>query len=288
MNQRQLDVFITIAKFSSIKKAADTLFISQPAVSKTLRELEEEVGTPLFDRLGGRLHLNSAGHLFQTEAAKILADYDHLHHLFSPDQNKIPIRIGVSRTYGEILLIPALQKFQTLAPATPTPVTITNAQTILQKLIDHELDLAITAQPIKNPRFASIDLGAFPLVFVGTKKHLPHKQISLTELAQTPLLLREVGSSFFDNLQTLFNEAGLSLRPIWRSSSTDALIKGAVAGFGVTLIPQPFIPTEILEKITVATLIDHPLEHRNYLVYLKEKESIASFKTLTDCFLQTK
>ena len=283
MNQRQLQVFVTIAEVESIKKAAESLFISEPAVSKTLKELENELGTPFFDRLNGRLYLNTSGKIFLSEAKKLLAQYTTITELFSPDQKKTPLKVGASLTYGETLLIPALEKFHALSPETPVAVTITNAKSITQKIWDNELDLAITAHPIENPRFNSLDLGAFPLLFAGQEKFLPREKLSMAELAKLPLLLRENGSSFYEVLQQLFTNTGLPLTPLWRSASTETLIKGAVAGFGVTLLPAPFLTPALRAQLKTATIRDHPLEHRNYLVYLRGKERQATFHTLLKC-----
>lgn len=277
MNHRQLVVFLQIAASGSIKKAAETLFISQPAVSKTLKELETELNTLLFDRLNGRIYLNSAGKLFQQQAKKLLADYQDLLQLFQSPVDEIPIRVGASLTFGETLLIPALQKFQETFPQTPLQVSITNAKTVWEKLWDNELDVGLLAGPITQPEFINIPLQPLKLVFVGQPKFFQQETITLSAVAQLPLLLRESGSSFRDNLEQAFLKGGLPLTPLWTSASTETLLQGAAAGFGVTLVPET---KEIPAGLCSVAPADFSLAHPNYLVYLKSKSQRPAIQAL--------
>lgn len=281
MNLRQLEVFQVIAAKSSVKKAAEQLYISQPAVSKTLRELEQDLGTVLFDRINGRLYLNEAGRIFLKRSRKLLKEFEALKNVVKPEN--IPIRIGASITFGESVLVEVLEEFHETHPETQLPVIISNVRTIREKLLQNEVDIAILEGPLEHTDFISEAISSFPLLMVGQEKFFAAPQISLHELTRLPLLVREKGSSLRDPLEYLLEEKGLSLQPYWTSVSTESLIQGAVKGFGVTVLPAPLFQPERYPQLRTVQITDGPLVSRNHLVYLKEKES-EGFQQLVQIF----
>lgn len=281
MKLRQLEIFLTIAEYESIKLAADTLFISQPAVSKSLKELEESIETLLFDRLNGRLYLNTAGKIFQQKAKALLQEYQELTQLFQENSEEWPIFLGASLTFGETNLIPALLNFQKKFPQIPLNVSITNAQTVGDKLLDNMLDIGILANPILRPGFKNIPLKSLELVFVGQEKFLTNGEITVEDLGQLPLLLRENGSSFRTSLDDVFRKVGLPLKPIWTSTSTETLLKGALAGFGVTFVPKNCLTLDF-SGLKIARLKGLSLMNPHYLVYLESKASRPSIQALVE------
>lgn len=281
MNLRQLEVFQIIAAKSSIKKAAEQLYISQPAVSKTLKELEHGLGVTLFDRINGRLYLNEAGRIFLKRSRKLLREFEELKNAVKPEN--IPIRIGASITFGESVLVKVLEEFHEEYPETQLPVMISNVRMIREQLLQNQVDIAILEGPLEHPDFISEAISSFPLLIVGQEKFISAPQIDLHQLLELPLLVRESGSSLRDPLEHLLEEKGLSLQPYWTGVSTESLIQGALKGFGVTILPEPLFQKNRCPELKVAKVSDGPLVSHNHLVYLKDKES-EGFQHLVQIF----
>lgn len=277
MNKRQLEVFLVIAKTQNIKHTAKLLYISSPAVSKTLSELEQEVGVALFDRVNGRLHLNIEGRLFAEKTRELLSDFNDLSNLFNPKEIQ-PIRIGASITFGESMLLPIIDKFKKEYPKTPIPITIGNVGIIKNKILDRELDLAIIEGNVNHKDLISNEISTFSIFPVGTKQYFSQKRISLKELSGYPLLVREKGSSLRKGIEDALKTAGYSFNPYWESRSTNSLILACEYGLGVTFLPETYLP--IKENLVVGMIEDYQIKSRNHLIYFESKSHRDEFQYL--------
>lgn len=275
MNQRQLEVFLIIAKTQNIKQASEQLFITPSAVSKTLGELEKEVGLQVFDRIKGRLYLNEEGRLFAEKASQLLEDLERMTTLFTSTE-ELPIRVGASITFGESLLTPAIVNFKKQHPKTPVPVTIGNVGVIREKLLANELDLAIIEGPAFHEAFISVPISTFNIYPVGVEKYFPKKTISLEKLSTYPLLVRETGSSLRKAIEEAFVSSGLGFNFHWESRSTESLILACEAGLGVTFLPETYLPLK--KNLTAVKIKQHPLKSHNHLIYLKNKSQRKEFQ----------
>ncbi|NSL89606.1 LysR family transcriptional regulator [Chitinophaga sp. Mgbs1] len=194
----RLKVFYTVAKRLSFTKAAEELYISQPAVTKHIHELEQQLGMALFERIGNRIKLTRAGQLVMHHAEIIFTDYRNLEY----DINQLKhtqgglLAIGASTTIAQYLLPPLLAKFNQRYPDVKTSLTNGNTEQIEQALFEKSILLGIIEGSSKNPLLKYVEFAKDEIVLVGNASHPYGKGEPLTpaDLKTIPLLMREHGS----------------------------------------------------------------------------------------------
>ena len=266
---RKLEIFSVVAYHESISKAAEELFISQPAVSKVIKEIETEIDTLLFDRVSGKIKLNKEGELFLNRSNQLLEELEGLKNFKASSHLKREIKLGVSRTIGEFVLPQVLRGFQAVNK-TPVKVLIDNAEEIKGKLLTGAIDFAYIEGNLLGKEFQSIPVSSYKLLFVA-KEDLG--VVSLEELLESPLLLREKGSSLRDIFERETRSLGWRVRPIVESISNEALIRLTKEGLGIAVLPdimaKELIKAKELEEVLVPEL---SLKSDNHLIQLKRKE----------------
>ncbi|MBV8254515.1 MAG: LysR family transcriptional regulator [Chitinophaga sp.] len=194
----RLKVFHTVAKRLSFTKAAEELYISQPAVTKHIHELEQQLGMAVFERIGNRIKLTRAGQLVMHHTEIIFADYRNLEY----DINQLKhtqggmLPIGASSTIAQYLIPPLLAKFNQRYPDVKTSLTSGNTEQIEQALFEKSIQLGIIEGSSKNPQLKYVEFAKDEIVLVGNPKHSygNGEPLSAAELKSIPLLMREHGS----------------------------------------------------------------------------------------------
>lgn len=269
MDIRKLEIFSVVAYYESVSRAAEELFISQPAVSKVIKELETEINCHLFDRVSGRIKLNEEGKLFLKDSKELLEKLEELKSFNQNTQNGKSLRIGVSRTIGETVLPKVLKEYQEKYKQ-PIKVYINNVERIKNELLVGNLDFACIEDRLAGEEFKSIFLSKYRLIVVS-KEYL--SKLSFNTFLNQSFLLREKGSSLRDNFDFCLRKQGGKVIPVVESISNEALIKLAIEGIGVTILPDvvalPLIETKQLFEVEVEDLV---VESENHLVYLKDKQ----------------
>ncbi len=215
MIDTRLRVFRSVATQLSFTKAANELFISQPAITKHIQELEKEYGVRLFDRIGNRIQLTRAGKLLLDHACKIIDAY----HDMDFDMKKLSqksegeLRIGASTTISQYVLPEMIARFRSLYPDIRLTLLSGNSHEIEGALASGRIDLGMIEgikrqQQFKYTPFMDDELVAM----VCSENHLAGKdEISLDELRQTPMVLRELGSGTLDVIEHALQAHGIAL-----------------------------------------------------------------------------
>lgn len=285
MNIRQLEIFVQVAAAGSVTQAADQLFISQPAVSKALRELETAIGTPLFDRIDNRLHLNPAGQAFCIRAKRLLAEYQALANFGREAAQALPLRVGTSLTLGQISLPAAITRFKAQYPHTPLTLYAENVQQIKDRLIRGDIDVAFIEGFASSRSFHAEPISDYPLLIVG-RPGLIQGPLTVDQLAVVPFLLREKGSTLRDRFADAVHRLGADVVPILQSSSTAVLINAAVAGLGLTILPVPFAqPYVQAGTLAVYELPGVAMKTVNYAITLRDAAVSPAQRAMVACFL---
>lgn len=226
----RLKVFNTTAKRLSFTKAAAELYITQPAVTKHINEIEKHFNIMLFERNGTKIKLTPAGELLLQHTEKLFA----LHHDLELDMkgfgNKQEgiLRVGASTTIAQYILPPVLAAFKKRYPNIQPELHIHNTEHIEASLEHDEIDLGVTEGSFKNTSFKYIPFLKDELVLVVREKHelLKKQSISLTELTQLPLLMREPGSGTLDVIANALAKHKMKLADLtieMRMESTEAM-----------------------------------------------------------------
>lgn len=192
----RLKAFVSVARNLNFTKAARELHISQPAVSSHIKELETSYGVQLFDRMGSRVSLTTAGEVFLKHAESIIESYRALRlemNLLSGNFSGT-LRIGASTTIAQYAIPSALARFVSRFPDLRVTMQSGNSQQIEQALTEHRIDVGLVEG---SSRHAGLSYGHYvddELVLVTSARNGIKDEISVDELCRLPMVLRESGS----------------------------------------------------------------------------------------------
>jgi DNA-binding transcriptional LysR family regulator len=200
----RLKVFSVVSKKLSFTKASQELFITQPAVTKHIKELEEHLGVALFTRHGTNISLTPAGHIVDHYAESIFKSYAALENELAQLSNvaKGNIRIGASTTLAQYVLPKILAQFKTAHPAIHFTFVSGNSEFIEQQVMLENIDIAIVEGNSHHPQIMYEPYVKDELVLVTrtSNKLVNRGEIKPAQLVTLPLILREPGSGTLDVL----------------------------------------------------------------------------------------
>lgn len=198
MEDFRLRVFLTVARLKSFSKAARQLYISQPAISRHIRELEEKIGFPLFWRQGNSISLTQQGAIFLQQARKVEIAYQELSMLSSELSNHPggEMRLGASTTISQYLLPDLLAQYLNQHPTIQCSLISGNTHQIEQQLLADKIDLGLVEGAHQTKGLHYIPFCQDELLVVAHPSQLEHlpKTIDAKNLQDFPLILREHGS----------------------------------------------------------------------------------------------
>jgi len=210
----RLKVFNTVAKRLNFTKAANELNITQPAVSKHIKEIEQQINTRLFDRNGTKIKLTTSGKILQNYTEKIFAIYRELEFEINQLQQKHKgiLRIGASTTIAQYVLPPLLAKFHKQFKDIKISLTIQNTEIIEQLLAKNKIDFGLIEGFSRNKLFHYSPFIKDEIVLIARANHpIAHKNsIELDELLKTPLLFREAGSGTLETIAFALKTLGIN------------------------------------------------------------------------------
>jgi len=206
MSDFRLKVFLSVARNLSFTKASQELFITQPAITKHIQELESQYKVQLFERLGNKINLTSAGHLLMDHIERILAGYKQLEYEMNllHDEHSGELRLGASTTIAQYVLPALLAIFTEKFPLIKITLINGNSRDIEKALQEHLIDLGMVEGNIRLPNLKYTEYIKDELVVVAHTHSKLSKldELSIEELKTTPLVLRERGSGTLDVLET--------------------------------------------------------------------------------------
>lgn len=234
MDDFRLRVFVTAARTLSFTRAAAALFISQPAVSKHIGELESRYGVRLFVRRGNSLELTEAGRRMLHAAEEIGASYRRLEYEMGLCSRRVSgeLRLGASTTAAQYLLPGVLARFSARFPEVRVSLRSGNSEEVERALGAAEIDLGVVESMSRRQGFRYSLFAPDELVLVARAKgpHARLERVTPGELCGLPLVLREEGSGTLEVIAAALAGAGVRLpmlRVAMRLGSTEA-IKGYV------------------------------------------------------------
>lgn len=215
----RLKVFHVSAQRLNFTEAAKELHISQPAVSKNVRELEESLGVRLFDRNRSGLALTNEGRIFLDYAGRIIALYNELSYELSADRKKLagPLRIGASTTIAQYVLPPVLAKFISKFPGVNPVMLNGNSEQIEEAIFSGKIDVGLVEGTTSHRQLKYIPFIKDELVAVvspGNKLLNGKDELSLRELKKLPVVLRERGSGTLDIIEKALGRKKISLNQL--------------------------------------------------------------------------
>lgn len=230
MSDFRLKVFCSVAKNLSFTKASQELFVSQPAITKHIQELEVAYQTRLFDRQGSRISLTDSGRLLLEHCERILEEYRRLEYEMHLLHNEYTgqLRLGASTTIAQYVLPSLLGIFVSKFPQVKLSLLNGNSREMETALLNHRIDLALVegVQRLPNLRYTTfLEDELVAVVRTGCKLKLTD-EITFNELLSLPLVLRERGSGtldVFERALSLHNIKLSSLQVLMYLASTESI-----------------------------------------------------------------
>ncbi len=281
MNLWHLKIFQAVAAQSSYTKAAETLRISQSAVSHEIRSFEKWLGIKLFDHLGKQIHLTEAGALLEDYARRIFLLVDDAHQAINDLKglSRGRLRLGASTTPGIYWLPGRLGKFQKEYPHITLSLKIGNTATIEQMALNDEIDLGIVGKKPLNKDLYVEPIRRDRLVLIVPKESplANRRKVSLSTLQGESFILREPGSATRALVQEELDKAGIDIKVVIELGSTEAIKCAVTSGLGLAIISQHACANGTgAAGFRQVNLVEPVLEREFFLIYRKRKHLSAA------------
>lgn len=278
MADRRLQVFYTVAKQLSFTKAAEQLFMTQPAVTFQVKQLEEHFNTRLFERSHGRIALTPAGRIVMGYAERILALSEELDTRVSDLTGAVsgPLLLGASTTIAEYMLPQILGEFKARHPEVQAHMTVGNSETIVNRVADHTIDVGLIESPSYLPSLQNEACCDDELVVICAPGHAlaKHPTLKAQESASVPWVRREAGSGTREFTDNYFRECGVAaddLDVIMELGSPEAMKAVVETGIAIAVVSRATIAKELKLGSLVAIPLAPRLIRTLSLVHPKEK-----------------
>ncbi|MBB6736002.1 LysR family transcriptional regulator [Cohnella zeiphila] len=262
MDIRHLQCVSEIVRLNSFTKAAEALHVTQPTVSKMIKNLESELRIDIFARDGKRIKLTDAGEAMLRHAGPILQSFDdlltELHDLTY--LNKGSIRIGLPPMTGSGFFPAVIKSFQERYPGIAIKVTEDGARKVEEGIAEGMLDVGVVLLPLDEELYDSFPIvdDRLRVVLHPDHKLAGRKRIELAELADEPFLLFNDHFALHELIPRECRAAGFEPHVAFESSQWDFLVESAAAGLGVTLLPETICRSIDPAKARTAELV-HPI-----------------------------
>lgn len=272
---RQLAVFESVARHLSYTKAAEEMYLSQPAVSMQIRQLEDAVGLPLFERLGKKIHLTEAGrelyHYAQLIGRQLKEAEEVLSALKGLNKGRLAVSVASTANYFATRLLAAFkQQYEGVAVS----LDVTNRRTLLRQLEHNEVDLVIMGRPPEDADLVAEPFMDNPLVVIARAGHplADQRAIPMSRLADELFVVRERGSGTRIAMEKSFAEQGRSLRSGMEMSSNEAIKQAVEAGLGLGIVSLHTLELELATgRIVLLDVEGFPILRQWHVVHRREK-----------------
>ena len=278
MADRRLQVFHAVAKQMSFTKAAEVLFMTQPAVTFQIKQLEESYNTRLFERGHGRISLTPAGELVLDYAERILALSAELEARLKEMTGRLsgPLLIGASTTAAECMLPPILGQFKDRFPQVQAKLFVANSGAIESRVAEYTLDVGLIEAPSHLPALLTESCCEDELIVIVAPRHAlaGEKRVAPRQLLRLPYISREAGSGTREFTDLYFRNAGIGpedLKGEMELGSPEALKGVVAAGLGFAIMPRIAVEKERKLGELVVLPLEPRLTRTLSLVYPKEK-----------------
>ncbi len=260
MNLYRLRIFLAVARRLSYSRAAEDLFISQPAVSRHVAVLEKELGVQLLGQSGNRVFLTETGRVVYGYAQRLFDVEDELSRALTEMANLGGghLRLGASSTPGVYLLPPAVAAFEERYPGVEVSLLVANSRDVEAMVLQGELDLGFSGATFRSG-LQTLPYARDRLVFVVSPSHplATDGSVSIEQLLSERFLLREAGSGTRAVLEEEVGRLGLRFDRVMELAGCEAVKRGAMAGIGVAAVSAYSVEMEIRYGLLKALPVAH-------------------------------
>lgn len=272
---RQLKVFESVSRHLSFSRAAEELYLTQPAVSMQIKKLEGNVGLPLFEQLGKRIYLTDCGkelYRYSCAISQQLSDMElFLDELKGMGHGKLTLSVVNTANYFTPQL---LAKFCQRYPDINVNLHVANRDAVLKQLADNSTDLAIMGQPPDGLDIVSESFLDNPLVVIAAINHplAKLKNVKFSRLAEEVFLSREKGSGTRSAMERVFAQHKIQPRISMEMETNEAIKQAVQAGMGLGILSLHSIELELETKRLAMLNVEHfPLLRHWFVVHRANK-----------------
>lgn len=274
-------IFFVVAELNNITKASEVLNISQPAVTKHIKNLEEQLGNPLFIRTKKGVVLNEYGEKIFLKVKQALTLLEESEKEISQYKamNIGTIRIGISTTLTRKYLLECLKNFHALYPNVVIDIYTDPTKDLIKKLKNGAIDIIISKFPqTLDFDLEYIKLGKTKYIFVTNDKYyeIPKKRITVDELIKYPLLLQEYPSNSRDSAEKYFKNNNINIEPKMSIASSNLLIDFITMGYGVGYVTKLYVEEALKNKELSEIKVDPDTNTIDYGIILLKNNVLTS------------
>jgi len=286
---RQLRIFESVARHSSMSRAANEMHLTQPAVSMQMKQLEEQIGVPLLEQNGRRLYLTEAGQALRGHAQRFVAQTLELQAAMDQFRGleRGVLRIAVVST-ANYFLTPLIAAYSERYPGVRISLQVANRESLLSSLAEHRSDIAITGEP---PEGVDVEAQRFmdnPLVVIANPNHSLARleRVALPLLRDERFVVREVGSGTRAATERHFAKNNVEFVLGCELNSNEAIKQAVQAALGLGVVPLQTIELELeMRRLIVLPVETFPIVRHWFVVHRRDKRLSAASQAFRDLLL---
>lgn len=272
---RQLQVFAAAARHLSHSRAAEELHLTQPAVSMQIKQLEQNIGLPLFDQVGKQIHLTEAGREMVIYSRNIAQQLEEMDAVFDEMKGMERGQLNISLVSTANYFMPKLlAKFIQLHPNIHVNLFVANRDAVIKQLVENVADLAITGQPPEGVDMVSESFMQNPLVVIAAPSHPLAKvsNIQPEQLANETFLLREQGSGTRGVMERFFTSNHLGSPSSMEMHTNEAIKQSVQAGMGLSITSLHGIELKLeTNRLVILDVENFPIMRHWHIVHRANK-----------------
>ena len=275
MNIRKLEIFYRTAKCLNMSQVAKDMYISQPSISQCISEIESEIDTKLFDRIGKKLYLTHEGKIFYEYTRRILNIYEEgINVIRSSKSNKGKLVIGASTTIGTYIMPYIIHKFNQKEKDIEISMIIDNKQNIEELILNNKVDIAFIEGTVNSKEIILKDIWTDELVFISSINHEWNgkKYLDIEDLKNNKFIIREDGSGTRQRFEGFLENKDIKFNSYIELSNLEAILNYVKLNIGVSCVPYMSVLSEENSKsINVYRIKDHKINRSLYSAIHKDK-----------------
>ena len=276
-NLNQLRAFFLAAREKNLTRAAETLCITQPAVSMQIKSLEQTLGLKLIQKCGKDFHLTDVGDVLYGYAKKIFKIVDEMEYTLKSytELAQGSLRLGTTPSFARYFMPDLISRFQELFPKVKVFLKEGNSQEIVDGILSFKYDLGLTGGLPYDKKLKAIPYikPEFWLVTPPRHRFAKKKEISLQDLKNEPIIIREKGSGARHTILSLLRSHGVNPSVLVEAGSVDFIKEYVMQGDGISFLYKSEVEREVKMGLLLGLKIkEGPIFLQTDIVFLRDME----------------
>jgi len=292
VNLDQLRIFQAVAQARSFTRAAEVVHLTQPGISKHIRQIEEYYGVPLFDRLGRKVALTQAGEILFEATQEIMAlagaAEERIQELAGMGAGRL--RLGASFPIGVYILPGVLAAFRKSYPAVDVPLSISTSEEIGEEVLANKLDIGLVSGEVHDGRLQATQFMTDELVVIVPGDHTwaAKTHVKAEELTAEPFIWAARGAGIRTVVEERLKAKGLALHKVIDFVNLEGVKHAVEVGLGISIQPRSIVEREIAAgSLKALPLADMDSKIAYLYIYRKKRHVSAAARAFLDLLLKT-